>query len=173
MRLLLDSHTLLWGLDDNPRLGPYAREAIRSPDNEVFVSAASVWELAMKRASGRLDAPDNLVGACGEQGFALIPIEPFHAEQLDGFPPTPQGGCRVGLRRRRILSRAFIGHPLRLDAREEGGIHGDLRHHLGLDPQTEFLQFLGEQEAVDEVYGRSAVPRGLCSGVAGEAAGGD
>ena len=86
MRLLLDSHTLLWGLDDNPRLGPYARAAVRSPDNEVFVSVASVWELAMKRASGRLDAPDNLLGACEEQGFALVPIEPFHAEQAASLP---------------------------------------------------------------------------------------
>ena len=86
MRLLLDSHALLWTFWNSPRLGTRARDAIRSPDNEVIVSVASIWELAMKRASGRLEAPSDLVGACEEQRFALLSIEPFHAEQAASLP---------------------------------------------------------------------------------------
>lgn len=80
MRLLPDSHTLLWSFWNSSRLGTQARDAIRSPDNEAFVSVASIWELAMKRASGRLN------DACRKQGFALISIQPLHAEHAASLP---------------------------------------------------------------------------------------
>ena len=86
MRLLLDSHTLLWSFWNSPRLGTRSRDAIRDPDNEALVSVASIWELAMKRVSGRLDAPSDLLNACHEQGFALLSIEPLHAEQAANLP---------------------------------------------------------------------------------------
>ena len=86
MRLLLDSHTLLWSFWNSPQLGTRSREAIRDPDNEALVSVASIWELAMKRVSGRLDAPGDLLNACQEQGFALLSIEPLHAEQAANLP---------------------------------------------------------------------------------------
>ncbi len=56
MRVLLDSHAVLSWLADSPRLGPQAREAIAAPTNEVLVSAASLWEIAIKRAVGRYGA---------------------------------------------------------------------------------------------------------------------
>lgn len=55
MNLLLDTHALLWWLDDNPRLGPTARRHIASPRNIIRVSAASAWEIAIKSGLGRLD----------------------------------------------------------------------------------------------------------------------
>ena len=86
MRLLLDSHVLLWTFWNSPRLGTFARDAVRSPDNTVFVSVASIWELAVKRASGKIDAPENLATLCREQSFALLGIEPFHAESAGSLP---------------------------------------------------------------------------------------
>ena len=86
MRLLLDSHTLLWSLGDVPRLGEVAREAIRSPENEVFVSAVSMWELGVKRRKGQLDAPDDLVSIVEQRGFTPLPLSLFHAEQAASLP---------------------------------------------------------------------------------------
>ena len=67
MRLLLDAHALLWWLADDPSLGEAARTLIADPENEVLVSAATVWEIAVKRALGKLDAPADLVAALGER----------------------------------------------------------------------------------------------------------
>jgi len=60
MKLLLDTHALLWWLDDPALLSDEARDAISEPANEVFVSAASAWEIAIKRGLGKLTAPQNL-----------------------------------------------------------------------------------------------------------------
>ena len=86
MRLLLDSHTLLWALSDLPRLGTIARESIASRENEVFVSAASIWELAVKREKGRLPAPYGLTGIVERTGFIPLPLSLLHAEQAAMLP---------------------------------------------------------------------------------------
>ena len=65
MRLLLDAHVLLWWLADDPSLGEAARTLIADPENEILVSAATVWEIAIKRALGKLEAPADLVAAIG------------------------------------------------------------------------------------------------------------
>ena len=57
MNLLLDTHTLIWALADDPELSVAAREAIVDGANFVFVSAVSVWEISIKKALGKLDAP--------------------------------------------------------------------------------------------------------------------
>ena len=57
MRLLLDTHIALWALTDDPRLSPRARALINDPANQVIVSAATVWEIAIKHALGRDDMP--------------------------------------------------------------------------------------------------------------------
>jgi PIN domain nuclease of toxin-antitoxin system len=79
VRLLLDTHALLWalGLPDELRLE--ARRAIEDARNDVFVSAASAWEIAIKRALGRLEAPDDLGDAIEAVGFAELPITIGHA----------------------------------------------------------------------------------------------
>lgn len=61
MNFLLDTHTLIWVLENNPTLTAAARKAIIDGDNTACVSAVSVWEISNKRALGKLDAPDTLL----------------------------------------------------------------------------------------------------------------
>ena len=85
-RLLVDTHALLWWLTDDPALSPSARDAIADPVNEPLVSAASVWEIAIKRSLGKLTAPDDLPERIAEEGFAWLPISASHAWQVRGLP---------------------------------------------------------------------------------------
>jgi PIN domain nuclease of toxin-antitoxin system len=74
VRLLLDTHALLWWLADDPALGEGAREAIAEGENVVAVSAASGWEIAIKRALGKLEAPDDLEEQIDANDFTVLPI---------------------------------------------------------------------------------------------------
>jgi PIN domain nuclease of toxin-antitoxin system len=85
-RLLVDSHALLWWLTDDPALSPAAREAIADPANEPLVSAASVWEIAIKRGLGKLAAPDDLPERIAAEGFAWLTISAEHAWQVRELP---------------------------------------------------------------------------------------
>lgn len=87
MRLLLDTHALLWALADPDRLGHEARDAIRDGRNEVLVSAASAWEIAIKQAAGRLRAPDDLLEVMVAAGFGSLPISARHAMMAGALPP--------------------------------------------------------------------------------------
>ena len=77
MRLLLDTHLLLWMLDDSPKLGRHARDLMEARGAEIFVSAVSFWEIAIKaglrREDFRVDA-DSLVEACLAAGLKLLPF---------------------------------------------------------------------------------------------------
>lgn len=87
MRLLLDTHVLLWWLADDRKLGKAAREIIANPDNDVNVSAASVWEAAIKTAVGRLEVElDDLQDAIIRSGFRPLPIAFRHAVTAGGLP---------------------------------------------------------------------------------------
>jgi PIN domain nuclease of toxin-antitoxin system len=86
-RLLLDTHALLWWLADDPELSEEARRSIADPDAAVFVSAASAWEVAIKRALGRLEAPDDLSAALDASGIRAMPITITHAEAAGALPP--------------------------------------------------------------------------------------
>ena len=79
MLLLLDTHTFLWWNGDDPTLGPEARAAIADATNIVFVSAATAWEIATKRASGKLEAPGDVAEWVREDGFSELPIHIEHA----------------------------------------------------------------------------------------------
>ena len=83
--LLLDSQALLWLLDDNPRLGPRARQAITSAQG-VYVSAATVWELTIKTMLGKLTVPENLSTRLTGQGLELLSVTAEHAAAIRGFP---------------------------------------------------------------------------------------
>lgn len=83
--LLLDSQVALWVLDDSPRLGPHARQMIASA-TAVHVSAATVWELAIKAMLGKLVIPDKLALRLAEQGLVLLSITAEHAEGIHEFP---------------------------------------------------------------------------------------
>ena len=86
MRLLLDTHALLWTLDDPSKLRAGAREAIRDPDSQVLVSAATAWELAIKAAAGRLELPESLERGLEAQGFSPLAISAAHAVVAGGLP---------------------------------------------------------------------------------------
>lgn len=79
MLLLLDTHAFLWWNADDPALGPKARTAIADSGNIVFVSAATAWEIATKRESGKLDAPGDIVDWIRQGGFTELAIELEHA----------------------------------------------------------------------------------------------
>ena len=86
MRLLIDTHILVWA-DQRPRaIAPALRAALIEETNEIFVSAASVWEIAIKRAIGKLRFDRPIVAAVTALGFELLPITGLHAEHADGLP---------------------------------------------------------------------------------------
>ena len=87
MKLLLDSHAFLWWLADAPDLSRSARSAISDPENIVLVSAATIWEIEIKRTLGRLDAGDSdLVAEIEANGFGELPIRARHAEAAARLP---------------------------------------------------------------------------------------
>ncbi len=90
MKLLLDTHILLWWLAADRRLPVRGREAIAAADNLVFISAVSGWEIAIKKAIGKLNAPDNLAGMLAENQFLELPLRLAHAEQLARLPDIHQ-----------------------------------------------------------------------------------
>ncbi|MFB7876126.1 type II toxin-antitoxin system VapC family toxin [Nocardia sp. NPDC056064] len=83
--LLLDSQTALWTLDDNPRLGELARRSITST-TEVYVSAATVWELTIKSMLGKLVIPTAFTELLTAQGLSVLDVTSEHAEGLGEFP---------------------------------------------------------------------------------------
>ena len=85
-RLLLDTHVLLWALSRQSPLGPEARAAIEETSEGVYVSVASVWEIAIKRASGKLRVTDRLRDVIAESGFIELLITFPHAEQAGALP---------------------------------------------------------------------------------------
>lgn len=85
-RLLVDTHALLWWLTDDPALSSTARDSLADPANEPLVSAASVWEIAIKRSLGKLAAPDDLPDRITEEGFAWLPISAAHAWHVRELP---------------------------------------------------------------------------------------
>ena len=85
-RLLLDTHAFLWWLADDPHLGRRARTRIADAGNQVFVSAATGWEISIKKGLGKLVAPDDLDAVVEEEGFTHLPISFFHGEQAGALP---------------------------------------------------------------------------------------
>lgn len=90
MRLLLDTHALLWWLFDDPRLSDRARQAIADVGNDVLVSSASAWEIAIKHRLGRLpaagDVADRLPDYLRQAQFSVLPITLDHALRAGALP---------------------------------------------------------------------------------------
>lgn len=87
MNLLLDTHALLWALADPEKLPAAVAEAIVSPRNSVYVSAATTWELAVKAGLGRIEAPlADLERTLDEAGFAELPITIAHSLRVRDLP---------------------------------------------------------------------------------------
>lgn len=89
LRLLLDTHALIWWSGDEPGLSRPAEDAIRDGENEVFVSAVSAYEIALKHGMGRLPQAAPLAEAFDEQmrleGFAVLPISAREASVAGGM----------------------------------------------------------------------------------------
>lgn len=92
MRVLLDTHALLWWLIDDPELSRAARAAIAATANTVFVSAASAWEIATKVRLGKLPQAAGLAGdfsgELARAGFEALPISALHGIRA-GLLPGP------------------------------------------------------------------------------------
>jgi PIN domain nuclease of toxin-antitoxin system len=86
LRLLVDSHALLWHLLDDPRLTPGPTARIEADDAEVLVSVASFWEIAIKAALGKLEAPEDLPRRVEEFGFEPLAIAAEHAWAVRQLP---------------------------------------------------------------------------------------
>ena len=90
MRVLLDTHALLWWLAGDAALPPLARELIADSSNEVYVSAASAWEVATKHRLGKLPGAGPLAvdfaREIEEQGFLPLPISLQHAQDAGAHP---------------------------------------------------------------------------------------
>lgn len=108
MRLLLDTHVFLWAVAGSPLLAPATRRVIESAD-AVFVSAASIWEVAIKARLGKIQAdPDELTAAIDASGFVELPIRAIHAA----------GVARLALHHNdpfdRLLIAQAVAEPLKL-----------------------------------------------------------
>lgn len=86
MSYLLDSHVLLWWLEDSPRIGATLRETLADPQVRVLVSAVSVWELGIKQALGKLQAPESVVDLLQDEGFEGLAITMRHAQAAARLP---------------------------------------------------------------------------------------
>jgi len=90
MRLLLDTHTFLWAISDEPRLGPRSRDLINVEASNVLISHVSLWEIAIKHAMARGDMPLSVAQAINwaqECGFELLPLDLPHLLTLEQLPP--------------------------------------------------------------------------------------
>lgn len=86
MKLLLDTHTFIWWLKNDPTLFEGAKKAIANPNNLIFVSAASAWEIAIKKSLGKLDAPDDLETQIEKHNFQPLPITIAHGVAVGKLP---------------------------------------------------------------------------------------
>lgn len=89
MRALLDTHVALWALTDSPRLPKVARELILDPSNDIYFSAASIWEIAIKHRLARHDMPvsgKNASRLCKSAGYIELPISSIHAAATESLP---------------------------------------------------------------------------------------
>jgi PIN domain nuclease of toxin-antitoxin system len=90
VNLLLDTHIALWAIADSPRLPGRARELIEAEGNTLWVSVASVWEIAIKHALARGDMPvssEQALGYFRQAGYRLLPVEAEHAVAVEALPP--------------------------------------------------------------------------------------
>jgi PIN domain nuclease of toxin-antitoxin system len=83
---LLDTHALLWALVEPARLSATATDAIEAHDSDVYVSLVSPWEMAVAKARGRMDPPDDLQEQLDQRRFTLLPITLQHIRMVESLP---------------------------------------------------------------------------------------
>jgi PIN domain nuclease of toxin-antitoxin system len=110
MRLLVDTHVLLWALAQSRRIPKRTRQLLESPDHEVLFSAASLWEIAIKVQAGRLDLDVPLIElpeAAEAMGFVELPVRGVHAVR----------GAKLPLHHRDPFDRLLIAQAMSEPAR--------------------------------------------------------
>lgn len=113
MRLLLDTHIYIWAVMGNRRLSASARKMIVDAD-DVYVSAASIWEAAIKAGLGKLDAdPDLLASEIARSGFIELPVRAAHAAMVRKLPDIHRDPFD-----RLLIAQALV-EPLRLVTSDE------------------------------------------------------
>ena len=106
MILLLDAHALLWWLADDPQLDSAAARSIADPANDVLVSAATVWEIEVKRVAGRLQAPMDLLDAIRQTGMGTLPV----------MAPDAVSAAALPMHHGDPFDRMIVAQAQRLDA---------------------------------------------------------
>jgi PIN domain nuclease of toxin-antitoxin system len=86
MKLLLDTHALLWSLCEPHKLTPKTQNAIADKNNLIFVSIASLWELQIKQSIGKIILPDNFIQLISRTQCEILPVTVKHIEQLKKLP---------------------------------------------------------------------------------------
>jgi len=89
VKLLLDTHIALWAITDDPKLPQAALSLITSANNEIIVSAASIWEISIKHSLGRGNMPvsgNEALGYFQEAGYRLFPVSADHAASVETLP---------------------------------------------------------------------------------------
>ena len=115
MRLLLDTQIVLWALTGSARLGAMAHDLIADPGNEIYVSTASIWEIAIKHALGRGQMPVSGARAaelCAAAGYRELPVAWRHAVVVETLPPLHADPFD------RILVAQATAAPMRLLSRD-------------------------------------------------------
>ncbi|HYP03980.1 MAG TPA: type II toxin-antitoxin system VapC family toxin [Cyanobium sp.] len=114
MRLLLDTHTFLWAITDDPKLGPASRELITHQAGAVLFSHVSLWEIAIKHALARADMPLSAREAnswAEQSGFEFLPIDLPHLLALEQLPLHHRDPFD-----RLLVAQAISGHFILLSA---------------------------------------------------------
>ena len=115
MRILLDTHILLWAVTADPALGDHAQRLLLDTQNEIFVSAASIWEVTIKhRKNPALMplGPEVLIDACLESGFHWLDVSVHHTSRTVRLPPLHSDPFD------RLLIAQAIQEPMRLLTRD-------------------------------------------------------
>lgn len=116
MRFLLDTHVLLWAVTADPNLGKDAKQILLDPNHLIFVSAASIWEVAIKhRKNPALMplGPESLIQACRESGFNWLEVSAHHASATAKLPLLHSDPFD------RLLIAQAIQEPMRLLTRDQ------------------------------------------------------
>lgn len=117
MNLLLDTHVLLWALSNDAKLGGPARDAITDGSTLVFVSAATAWEIAIKKALGKLEAPDTYPEALRRYRFTPLDISSEHALAVEQLPPHHHDPFdRLLVAQAQLEGLTLVTHDARLGA---------------------------------------------------------
>jgi PIN domain nuclease of toxin-antitoxin system len=86
VKLLLDTHILLWWLEDNPLLSESLRKLIRNPENTIFISAVTLWEIWLKQSLGKLKLPPNFKELLELEEFENLPLTARQAATVANLP---------------------------------------------------------------------------------------